>query len=129
MGFYIDQVYHARPAVASFDLLDVERVEILRGPQGTLFGKNTTAGALNITTRAPTFDPEARFELSGGQDGYQQGKAMVSGALIDDVVAGRLSFAATQRDGQLRNVTNGNEDNAQDQVAVRGQLLYDATRT
>ena len=127
VGFYIDQVYHARPAVASFDLLDVERVEILRGPQGTLFGKNTTAGALNITTRAPTFDPEARFELSGGQDGYQQGKAMVSGALIDDVVAGRLSFAATQRDGQLRNVTNGNEDNAQDQVAVRGQLLYDAT--
>ncbi len=59
VGFYVDQVYHARPATAAFDFADIEQVEELRGPQGTLFGKNTTAGALNITTRAPTFTPRA----------------------------------------------------------------------
>jgi iron complex outermembrane receptor protein len=126
VGFYIDQVYYARPAVASFDLLDVQQVEILRGPQGTLFGKNTTAGAVNITTREPTFDPEARLELSGGQDGYKQSKAMVSGALVDDILAGRLAAAGTVKDGTLDNVSTGNEDNGQKSVAVRGQLLYDA---
>ncbi|RYF11238.1 MAG: TonB-dependent receptor, partial [Oxalobacteraceae bacterium] len=63
VGFYIDQVYHARPATAAFDFADIEQVEELRGPQGTLFGKNTTAGALNITTRAPTFTREGFAEL------------------------------------------------------------------
>ena len=127
VGFYIDQVYYARPAVASFDLLDVEQVEILRGPQGTLFGKNTTAGAVNITTRAPSFEPDARLEVSGGQDGFKQGKAMVTGALIDDVLAGRLSLSGTSKDGSLDNLVTGNEDNGQAAFAARGQLLYDVT--
>ena len=58
VGLYIDGVFYARPAAATLDFLDVERVEVLRGPQGTLFGKNTTAGAINVTTRRPTFTPE-----------------------------------------------------------------------
>ncbi|MFD2578161.1 TonB-dependent receptor plug domain-containing protein [Novosphingobium colocasiae] len=57
VGYYVDQVYHARPATAAFDFTDVERVEILRGPQGTLFGKNSTAGAISIATRKPQFTP------------------------------------------------------------------------
>src|SRR4030095_10494995 len=56
VGVYVDQVYNSRPASATFDFVDIDRVEVLRGPQGTLFGKNTTAGALNITTRDPSFD-------------------------------------------------------------------------
>lgn len=55
VGFYVDQVYHGRPATASFDFTDIERIEVLRGPQGTLFGKNTTAGAMHIISREPTF--------------------------------------------------------------------------
>src|SRR5207253_5931473 len=55
VGIYIDGVFYARPASASLDFLDVERIEVLRGPQGTLFGKNTTAGAINVTTRKPSF--------------------------------------------------------------------------
>ena len=58
VGFYIDGVFYARPAAATLDFLDVERIEVLRGPQGTLFGKNTTAGAINVTTRKPSFTPE-----------------------------------------------------------------------
>ena len=64
VGFYVDQVYHARPATAAFDFSDIEQIEVLRGPQGTLFGKNTTAGAISITSKAPTFTPEASEEVS-----------------------------------------------------------------
>ncbi len=67
VGLYIDGVFYARPASATLDFLDVDQVEVLRGPQGTLFGKNTTAGAINVTTRKPSFTPGHRFrgELRG----------------------------------------------------------------
>ena len=80
VGLYIDGVFYARPAAATLDFLDVERVEVLRGPQGTLFGKNTTAGAINVTTRRPTFTPETDVELNTGDRGFLQLKASVSGA-------------------------------------------------
>ena len=90
VGFYVDQVYHGRPATASFDFTDIDRVEVLRGPQGTLFGKNTTAGAIQVTSRAPTFESEASGELSVGGLDHLQAKATVSGPLAGKV-AGRLS--------------------------------------
>jgi iron complex outermembrane receptor protein len=62
VGLYIDNVYLGRPGMAVFDLMDIEQLEVLRGPQGTLFGKNTTAGVINISTRAPTFTPERSIE-------------------------------------------------------------------
>jgi iron complex outermembrane recepter protein len=64
VGIYVDGVYYARPAAATLDFLDIEQIEVLRGPQGTLFGKNTTAGAFNITTRKASFTPGADVELS-----------------------------------------------------------------
>lgn len=123
VGFYIDQVYYSRPAAATFDLADIERVEILRGPQGTLFGKNTTAGALNITTRAPSFTPEGSVDLTGGDYGFRQAKLTVSGPLAD-TLAGRLSVSYTLRDGLVENVTTGRDVNDQENAAVRGQLLW-----
>ena len=75
VGIYVDQVYYSRIASATFDFLDVEQIEVLRGPQGTLYGKNTTAGAINITTRQPTFDLEGRAEVSIGNLGFKQAKA------------------------------------------------------
>ncbi len=124
VGFYIDQVYHGRPATAAFDFSDIEQIEVLRGPQGTLFGKNTTAGAINITTRGPTFEPEANAEISYGDYDYIQAKASVSGPLFGDTVAGRLSGVITQRDGVIQNVRTGQDLNTLNNYALRGQLLF-----
>lgn len=123
VGFYIDQVYHARPATAAFDFADVAQVEELRGPQGTLFGKNTTAGALNITTRAPTFTREGFVELSYGDFDFVQAKGWVSGP-VTDTLAFRLSGLSTRRDGVLDNVRTGRAANTLGTQAVRGQLLF-----
>ena len=102
VGLYIDGVFYARPAAATLDFLDVAQVEVLRGPQGTLFGKNTTAGAINVTSRRPNFSPEANVELAYGSYDFVQAKASVSGPLSDKV-AGRLSFSGTGRDGFVYN--------------------------
>ncbi|WP_313540317.1 TonB-dependent receptor [Sphingomonas sp.] len=123
VGFYVDQVYHARPATAAFDFADIAQVEELRGPQGTLFGKNTTAGALNITTRAPSFTREGFVELSYGDYNFVQAKGWASGP-ISDVLAYRVSGVSTRRDGVLDNVRTGVAANTLGTQAVRGQLLY-----
>ena len=81
VGLYIDGIFFARPAAATLDFLDVQQVEVLRGPQGTLFGKNTTAGAINVTTRKPSFTRESEFELNYGSLGLVQAKASVAGPL------------------------------------------------
>ena len=123
VGFYVDQVYHGRPATAAFDFTDVERVEVLRGPQGTLFGKNTTAGAIHVVSREPDFAPAANAEVSAGSFDFLQARGSVTGALVGDRVAGRLSAQVTRRDGVLRNVRTGERLNALDNYALRAQLL------
>ena len=123
VGFYVDGVYYARPAATTLDFIDVERIEVLRGPQGTLFGKNTTAGAFNVTTKKPTFRPGGNFELSYGNLGYIQAKASVTGGLIKNI-AGRLSFSGTQRNGVIEHVGLGKKINDINNLGVRGQLLF-----
>ena len=127
VGFYVDQVYHARPATAAFDFVDIDRIEVLRGPQGTLFGKNTTAGAINIITRAPTFDWQAQGEMSYGERNFFQARAAVSGPIVDERMAFRISGLETRRDGVLHNVTTGTDQNSLNNQSVRGQLLLKAS--
>ena len=124
VGFYVDQVYHARPATAAFDFVDLDSVEVLRGPQGTLFGKNTTAGAINISSKAPSFDSAGTAEISGGDYGYFQAQGSLTGPLVKDILAGRLSAATTVRSGVLDNVTTGGTDNNVRNSEFRAQLLY-----
>ncbi|MFC3670250.1 TonB-dependent receptor [Novosphingobium pokkalii] len=124
VGFYVDGVYHARPATAAFDFSDIERVEVLRGPQGTLFGKNTTAGAISLTSRLPSFTPAATEELSVGERRLVQARASATGPLVDGVLAYRLSGLLTRRDGVIHNVRTGADQNSVDNQAVRGQLLF-----
>lgn len=123
VGFYVDGVYYARPAAATLDFIDIERIEVLRGPQGTLFGKNTTAGAFNITTRKPSFKPGANFEVSYGNYGYVQAKASITGPLSKKFAA-RLSFSGTQRDGVIENIRTGKYTNDINNLGFRAQLLY-----
>ncbi|MCT0594152.1 TonB-dependent receptor [Pseudomonas aeruginosa] len=123
-GIYLDNVYLGRLGMAVFDLLDIEQLELLRGPQGTLFGKNTTAGVLNISTRAPTFTAERTVEVSGGQDGYFQGRGTVSGPL-GETLAGRLSAYRTRDDGYIKNIHDDNYLNGGERQGARGQLLFE----
>lgn len=126
VGLYVDDVYYSRAASSTLDFLDVERIEVLRGPQGTLYGKNTTAGAVNITTRAPTFSPESVAELTVGNLGFYQLKGAISGPLIGDSVAARLAVSATNRHGTVYNTATGNRVNELDNIGVRGQMLWRA---
>jgi iron complex outermembrane receptor protein len=122
VGLYIDGVFYARPAAATLDFLDVAQVEVLRGPQGTLFGKNTTAGAINVSSRRPTFAPESNIEVGYGSYNFFQTKASVSGPLTSKL-AGRVSFSGTGREGFIYNTTTGDKTNTLSNVGVRGQLL------
>ncbi|WP_343617522.1 TonB-dependent receptor [Flavobacterium sp.] len=126
VGFYVDGVYYARPAATTLDFIDVEQIEVLRGPQGSLFGKNTTSGAFNITTRKPSFTSGADFEVSYGNYSFLQAKASLTGAL-GKKVAGRLSFSGTQRDGLIDNVVTGRPTNTLNNQGIRGQLLWTPT--
>ncbi len=123
VGLYIDGVFYARPAAATLDFLDVQQIEVLRGPQGTLFGKNTTAGAINVTTRKPSFTPATEFELTYGNLQFVQAKASVTGPL-GQKAAGRLSFSGTTRDGMLFNTRTQRDVNDLNNLGVRGQLLF-----
>ncbi|MDQ8757142.1 TonB-dependent receptor [Sphingosinicella sp. LHD-64] len=127
VGVYIDQVYYSRIAVTTFDFLDVERIEVLRGPQGTLYGKNTTAGAVNVTTRAPSFDFEGRAQVTIGNLDYVNAGASFSGPIVDDVLAFRVAAARSHRRGTVYNVTTDRWVNEQDNLGLRGQLLWRAT--
>lgn len=126
VGFYVDGVYYARPAATTLDFVDISQIEVLRGPQGTLFGKNTTAGAFNITTRKPSFIPGANFEVSYGNYTFLQAKASVTGGLTKKI-AGRISFSGTQRDGLIDNVATGKSTNTLNNLGIKGQLLYTPT--
>ena len=126
VGIYIDQVYYNRVAATTLDFVDIEQIEVLRGPQGTLYGRNTTSGAINITTRAPSFDFETLAEVSVGNLGFKQGKASVSGPLADNIAA-RISVAVTDRQGTIENVATNQKIQSQDNLGVRGSLLWRAS--
>ncbi len=128
VGIYIDQVYYNRVAAATLDFVDIEQVEVLRGPQGTLYGKNTTAGAINITTRAPSFSYEGKAEISVGNLNFKQAKATVSGP-ITDRLAIRIGASVTDRQGTIYNVASNQHVNSQDFLGLKGSLLWKATDT
>ena len=136
VGVYIDGVFRARNGVGFNDLGELERIEVLRGPQGTLFGKNTSAGVLNIVTAGPEFENGGALEATVGDYGYSRLSGHVTGAIIEDVLAGRLFAVQGQRDGymdlyvqdQNGQYTQTDSDN-QDFWSVRGQLEWTPSET
>lgn len=124
VGTFIDGVYRSRAGLAFTDLVDVERIEVLRGPQGTLFGKNTSAGALSIITRKPQFDPEGSFSVSAGNLDAAKVQGSYSNALIDDVLAYRIAGLYHRRDGHMEDDFSSDAFDGRDRWSVKGQLLW-----
>jgi iron complex outermembrane receptor protein len=123
VGIFLDGVYLGRPGMAVFDLTDVEQIELLRGPQGTLFGKNTSAGALTISTQKPSFDFGGSIDVSIGNYDYLQTRGSVTGGLVPDLLAARVSFYVTSRDGWVRNPQSGARFNGSERQGGRLQFL------
>jgi iron complex outermembrane receptor protein len=122
VGVVIDGVYRPRNGVAFSDLGDLERIEVLKGPQGTLFGKNTSAGVINILTKRPDFAFGANSEVTVGNYGAVGGALSLTGPLMGDKVAGRLFLAGRSREG-FYDVVGGAPTNNQNFYTARGQLL------
>lgn len=134
VGVFIDGVYISRPAIALGELLDVQQIEILRGPQGTLFGRNTSAGALTVVTRSPSLTDFGAFgNISVGaiDGGDMASLASTQGGInipiVEDKLALRFSAAARVRDGLLTSTVGGIEQNSRDRYQIRGQALWAPT--
>ena len=129
VGVVIDGIYRPRNGVSFGDLGELERIEVLKGPQGTLFGKNTSAGVINVISKAPDFEFGFNGEATVSNfNGYGL-SASVTGPIIEDQLAGRLYFATRKRDGYNDVVTGKGpatlaEDATQDYWTARGQLLF-----
>jgi len=124
VGFYVDDIYYGRLSQSILNLIDIDRIEVLRGPQGTLFGRNTTAGAISVITRGPSWSPEGTFDLSVGNYGYLQARGSLSGPIVDNKLAARVSFEAQTRDGFLYSTNLLDSLQRQESFSVRGQVLY-----
>ncbi|HKE44176.1 MAG TPA: TonB-dependent receptor [Steroidobacteraceae bacterium] len=126
-GTYVDGIYRGRGQLSRAPLFDVERIELLRGPQTTLFGKNSVAGAINVTSAAPTSTLDGYVTALYDFDLEEtQFEGAISGPL-GDRVRGRLSGRATQADGFVENLTSGKNEPRRDDTSVRGQLAFDVT--
>jgi len=128
VAVFLDGVFLSRPGVALGDLVDLEQLEVLRGPQGTLFGRNTSAGLLNVTTKKPNLERVDGFaNVSYGNRDFVNVQGGVSVPLIKDVLATRISGSFRQRDGFLSNPTLGIDTNDRDRWSLRGQVLFEPT--
>jgi iron complex outermembrane receptor protein len=129
VGIYVDDVYLNRTSGSLLDVFDVERIELLKGPQGNLYGRNTIGGAVKYITREPGDEFRGNIELKAGSDKYMRVKGAVSGPLVDGVLAGGLAFAYRERDGFQTNSFDGSEPWDADAQAIRGSLVWTPTDT
>ena len=124
VGFYIDDVPFDFGAFLDLGLLDLERVEVLRGPQSTLYGRSSPAGVVNIISRPPTNTPELRLATGYGNYNFREGQLSYSNALIPDQLSFRLAGAYRARDGVFENATLNRSVGEREQVLGRAQLLW-----
>ncbi|WP_342315252.1 TonB-dependent receptor [Lysobacter sp. FW306-1B-D06B] len=122
VGIYMDDVYIARPQGALLDVFDVERIEVLRGPQGTLYGKNTIGGAIKYISRGLSVEPDGQVSVTVGNYNQLDVRAAASGSVGDGALRGRLAVASLNRDGFGDNLFSGQEVSDKEILAARGQL-------
>jgi iron complex outermembrane receptor protein len=131
VGFYRDEVYISNSSATGFPLFDLERVEVLRGPQGTLWGKNTTGGAISVVSKKPSFNDtktDDYIKLGYGKYSTTYVEGAVGGVIADERIAGRISFQREDTDGFFRNQFTGKRDGGLEDWALRGQLLFQLSR-
>lgn len=128
VGVYVDDVYYSRIRGSQFDLLDLERVEILRGPQGTLYGKNTIGGAMKLVSRRPNQEFRARASAAYGDYDLMEVQGAVSGPVTDTLALG-LSVLHSERGGYVTDPATGAEYNDKNSSAARASLAWDPTST
>ena len=125
VSYHLDGIYVASPYSLQTDFLDLERIEVLRGPQGTLFGQNSTGGAINVITRAPTTDETyGSADLTMGNYGLLKTRAVINKPLSENL-AMRASFISNSRDGFTENLTNGQDLDDADSTSARVRLSYE----
>jgi len=125
---YVDEVYKGNVVLFGVEMYDLERVEVLRGPQGTLYGKNTTGGAINFITVKPGFDTEGEIKVGVGNFNRKEVEGAMQGTLVPDRVAIRVAFTYTKVDGFIENIQPGSPDlQGVDQYGVRLSVLFRAT--
>ena len=129
VAIVIDEVYYGRASYLSNGLLDLEAIEVLRGPQGTLFGKNSAAGAVHLRTANPTQDFEIEADATYGTYNYWRARGAASGPVpgTSDELMFRVAFQVERRDGFIENTTLDRDEQNLDQTTVRGKLLWEPT--
>ncbi|MCR9195799.1 MAG: TonB-dependent receptor, partial [Hyphomonas sp.] len=128
VGVFVDGVYRSRSAAQISDLPNLQRVEVLRGPQSTLFGKNASAGVISIVTRKPQFETQGSIEATAGNFNAFRVKGDVTGPL-SDTVAYSLAGNINTRDGYADDIAIGEETNERNRWGVRGELLFTPSET
>lgn len=123
VAYHVDGIYVGQPSAMPGDLWDLERVEVLRGPQGTLYGRNTTGGSINIITREPTEDLEVLADVTFGNYDRQRLRGVLGGGIADGV-SGRLSFITDKDNGYQKNLA-GEDGDQTDYSSVRGKLKFE----
>ncbi len=129
VGLYADGVYIGSPLAQMAQFFDIDRLEVLRGPQGTLYGRNTTGGAINVITRKPTQEPQGDVNLELGRFNSVNVEAALGGPIVKDVVAGRLAVNVVRDDGYSKNRLTGHSGNDTDRWAARGSLSITPSAT
>ena len=125
VGLYLDGVIIAKGAGSVFEILDLERVEILRGPQGTLYGRNTAGGAVNFITKKPYYELGGKFTATFGDYGQQEYKGILNIPLIKDTLAVKATLGSLERDGYWENTINGEDLGDKDREVAHVQLLWE----
>jgi iron complex outermembrane recepter protein len=121
---FVDDVPMTGSVDASLNYFDLKSIEVLRGPQGTLFGRNTTGGAVLINTEAPSFTPESKLEGTYGTYNLTEIHGLFNGPLVDNTLAGKLVIDGVRRDGNIENIVLNQSTNEQKSGSTRSQLLW-----
>lgn len=127
VGFYVDGVNYLGNGLFDLDLLDIERIEVLRGPQGTLYGGNSLAGVINIVTRPPADTPQGKLSVQADDRATRGVKGVLDVPLIADTLAWNLAFAGTEGDGYVKSGITGKKLNAREDYSLRSKLRWTAS--